>query len=112
MLKEMPEEEFGPGIGIREYSFLDNPSLPKQVKESWLDVQLCQEGKEGCVASNITSSSGVLKYPKRSNEDTVTKNLSVIYVFKKMTTLASLLCFWCYTSVQGDFFFLQRCQSD
>ncbi|CAN7061938.1 hypothetical protein IGI04_016621 [Brassica rapa subsp. trilocularis] len=70
MLKEMPEEEFGPGIGIREYSFLDNPSLPKQVKESWLDVQLCQEGKEGCVASNITSSSGVLKYPKRSNEDT------------------------------------------
>ncbi|KAL0896982.1 hypothetical protein Bca101_080943 [Brassica carinata] len=70
MLKEMPEEEFGPGIGIREYSFLDNPSLPKQVKESWLDVQLCQEGKEGCVASNITSSSGALKFPKRSNEAT------------------------------------------
>ncbi|KAJ4903651.1 xyloglucanase 113 [Raphanus sativus] len=67
MLKEMPEEEFGPGIGIREYSFLDNPSLPKQVKESWLDVQLCQ----GCEASNITSSSGAaLKFPKRSNEDT------------------------------------------
>ncbi|KAJ0259752.1 Arabinosyltransferase XEG113 [Hirschfeldia incana] len=70
MLKDMPEEEFGPGIGIREYSFLDNPSLPKQVKESWLDVQLCQEGKEGCVASNTTSSSGALKFPKRSNEDT------------------------------------------
>ncbi|CAF2291240.1 unnamed protein product [Brassica rapa] len=70
MLKEMPEEEFGPGIGIREYSFLDNPSLPKQVKESWLDVQLCQEGKEGCVASNITTPSGALKFPKRSNEDT------------------------------------------
>jgi len=31
MLKELPEEEFGPGIGIREYSFLDNPLLPKQV---------------------------------------------------------------------------------
>ncbi|WZZ49367.1 hypothetical protein YC2023_049474 [Brassica napus] len=30
MLKELPEDEFGPGIGIREYSFLDNPSLPKQ----------------------------------------------------------------------------------
>ncbi|KAH0930345.1 hypothetical protein HID58_016072 [Brassica napus] len=70
MLTEMPEEEFGPGIGIREYSFLDNPSLPKQVKESWLDVQLCQEGKEGCVASNITTPSGPLKFPKRSNEDT------------------------------------------
>ena len=31
MLKELPEDEFGPGIGIREYSFLDNPALPKQV---------------------------------------------------------------------------------
>ncbi|KAH0882968.1 hypothetical protein HID58_059064 [Brassica napus] len=61
MLKELPEDEFGPGIGIREYSFLDNPSLPKQ---------LCQEGKEGCEASNITSPSGFLKFPKRSNEDT------------------------------------------
>nr|BAH19600.1 AT2G35610 [Arabidopsis thaliana] len=70
MLKELPEEEFGPGIGIREYSFLDNPLLPKQVKESWLDVQLCQEGKEGCEASNNTSPSRVLKFPKRSNEDT------------------------------------------
>ncbi|RID67205.1 hypothetical protein BRARA_D02296, partial [Brassica rapa] len=70
MLKEMPKEEFGPGIGIREYSFLDNPSLPKQVKESWLDVQLCQEGKEGCEATNITTPSGFLKFPKRSSEDT------------------------------------------
>lgn len=31
MLKELPEDEFGPGISIREYSFLDNPSMPKQV---------------------------------------------------------------------------------
>lgn len=31
MLKEMPKEEFGPGIDIREYTFLDNPSMPKQV---------------------------------------------------------------------------------
>ncbi|KAF3556970.1 hypothetical protein F2Q69_00011197 [Brassica cretica] len=70
MLKELPEDEFGPGIGIREYSFLDNPALPKQVKDSWLDVQLCQEGKEGCEATNITTPSGFLKFPKRSNEDT------------------------------------------
>lgn len=34
MLKEHPEEEFGPGINIREYSFLDNPYLPKQVYSS------------------------------------------------------------------------------
>ncbi|GLT91371.1 hypothetical protein SLE2022_092620 [Rubroshorea leprosula] len=38
MLKDLPAEEFGPAINIREYSFLDNPSLPKQVKDSWLDV--------------------------------------------------------------------------
>jgi hypothetical protein len=32
MLKELPEEEFGPRIDIREYSILDNPSLPSEVK--------------------------------------------------------------------------------
>jgi hypothetical protein len=31
MLKELPEEEFGPRIDIREYSILDNPSLPSEV---------------------------------------------------------------------------------
>jgi hypothetical protein len=32
MLKDLPEEEFGAHIDFREYSFLKNPSLPKQVK--------------------------------------------------------------------------------
>ncbi|KAF5460233.1 hypothetical protein F2P56_020116 [Juglans regia] len=70
MLKEMPDEEFGPGIDIREYTFLDNPSMPKQVKESWLDVQLCQEGTRDCRASNDTSSPGIIRFPKHSNEET------------------------------------------
>ncbi|GFZ08613.1 xyloglucanase 113 [Actinidia rufa] len=70
MLKEMAEEEFGPGINLREYSFFDNPLMPKQVKESWLDVQLCQEGSQNCNVSNSTSPLGVLKFPKRSNEET------------------------------------------
>uniref|UniRef100_A0A2C9UHE9 Uncharacterized protein n=2 Tax=Manihot esculenta TaxID=3983 RepID=A0A2C9UHE9_MANES len=70
MLKRLPEEEFGPGISIREYSFLDNPSMPKQVKESWLDVQLCQEGTHDCFSSNNTSRSGVLRFPNHSNEET------------------------------------------
>ncbi|CAB4309363.1 unnamed protein product [Prunus armeniaca] len=70
MLKELPEEIFGPQINIREYSFFDNPLMPKQVKESWLEVQLCQEGTRDCVASNTTSPSGVLRFPKRSNEET------------------------------------------
>ncbi|KAM0967436.1 hypothetical protein ACFX1X_023390 [Malus domestica] len=69
MLKELPEEIFGPQIGIREYSFFDNPLMPKQVKESWLDVQLCQERTRGCVALNTTSPLGVLRFPRRSNEE-------------------------------------------
>jgi len=31
MLKKLPEEEFGPQIDFREYSTLDNPSLPSEV---------------------------------------------------------------------------------
>ncbi|KAL7164621.1 hypothetical protein ACSBR2_040504 [Camellia fascicularis] len=69
MLKEMPADEFGPGINLREYSFFDNPSVPRQVKESWLDVQLCQEGSQNCNVSNSTSPTGVLKFPKNGNEE-------------------------------------------
>lgn len=99
MLKELPEEEFGRGINIREYSFLENPSLPKQVikikrgtaivifnlsvkivpcidalfqvKESWLDVQLCQGGSQDCNVSNSTTPPGVLRFPKNSKEEMV-----------------------------------------
>jgi len=34
MLKKLPEEEFGPQIDFREYSILDNPSLPSEVIKS------------------------------------------------------------------------------
>ncbi|KHN03113.1 hypothetical protein glysoja_049543 [Glycine soja] len=73
MLKKLPEEEFGPQIDFREYSILDNPSLPSEVKKSWLDVQLCKEGTQDCdaSASNDTNvGGGVLKFPKHSNEET------------------------------------------
>ncbi|MBA0702688.1 hypothetical protein Goari_022678 [Gossypium aridum] len=69
MLKDLPEEEFGPAINIREYSFLNNPLLPQQVKESWLDVQLCQEGTEDCHASSNTSRPGLLRFRKNSTEE-------------------------------------------
>ncbi|KAI3900058.1 hypothetical protein MKW98_000958 [Papaver atlanticum] len=70
MLKDLSEEVFGPEIDIREYSFLDNPLVPKQVKESWLDVQLCQEGSANCHAVTNTSRPGTLRFPKNSNEET------------------------------------------
>ncbi|KAH7553367.1 hypothetical protein JRO89_XS12G0002800 [Xanthoceras sorbifolium] len=70
MLKELAPEEFGPGIRIREYSFFDNPSMPQQVKDSWLEVQLCQEGTGDCHASSNTTQPGVLRFPKHSSEET------------------------------------------
>ncbi|KAJ8555268.1 hypothetical protein K7X08_012764 [Anisodus acutangulus] len=70
MLKEMPNVEFGPGISIREYSLFDNPSMPEEVKKSWLDVHLCQEGSSGCQVNN-TSQTGNLKLPKHSTEETL-----------------------------------------
>ncbi|MFS8030250.1 hypothetical protein Hanom_Chr17g01531811 [Helianthus anomalus] len=75
MLKGLPVEEFGPGINIREYSFFDNPLMPAQVKDSWLDVQLCQGGSENC-QTNVTNTRGVLRFPKNSNEETLKKVLS------------------------------------
>nr|GLL18066.1 arabinosyltransferase XEG113 [Ipomoea trifida] len=69
MLREQPEE-FGPGISFREYSLFDNPLMPQEVKESWLDVQLCREGSEGCQLSNSTTATGILRFPKNSTEET------------------------------------------
>ncbi|KAI9083878.1 hypothetical protein K1719_034136 [Acacia pycnantha] len=76
MLRELPEEEFGPGINIREYSILDNPSLPEEVKKSWLEVHLCQEGTHGCNVSNDSAVGGVLRIPSNSNEETFIKVFS------------------------------------
>ncbi|KAJ6700467.1 NUCLEOTIDE-DIPHOSPHO-SUGAR TRANSFERASE FAMILY PROTEIN [Salix koriyanagi] len=40
MLKEQPEEEFGPAINFREYSFLDNPSLPRHVSKHQKELKI------------------------------------------------------------------------
>ncbi|KAL2333990.1 hypothetical protein Fmac_015203 [Flemingia macrophylla] len=76
MLKNLPEEEFGPQIDIREYSIFDNPSMPAEVKKSWLDVQFCKEGTQDCDASNHTTVGGVLKFPRHSNEEMFLKVFS------------------------------------
>ncbi|KAI4312866.1 hypothetical protein MLD38_037656 [Melastoma candidum] len=68
MLKELPENEFGPSINLREYSLLDNPAMPKQVKESFLEVQVCRPGSKNCQLSNSTTSAGIIKLPRQSNE--------------------------------------------
>ncbi|KAI4327901.1 hypothetical protein L6164_020310 [Bauhinia variegata] len=76
MLQDLPEEEFGPKIDIREYSLLDNPSTPSEVKKSWLDVRLCKEESQDCYPSNNSTVGGVLRFPKRSNEETFLKVFS------------------------------------
>ncbi|MQL70831.1 hypothetical protein Taro_003114 [Colocasia esculenta] len=70
MLSELSEEEFGPKIDFREYSFFDNPLLPKKVKESWLEVQPCEEGSENCNMGGQPKP-GVLTLPKHSSEEMV-----------------------------------------
>ncbi|CAL0313063.1 unnamed protein product [Lupinus luteus] len=93
MLKKLPEEEFGPGIDIREYSILDNPSLQPEVRNSWLDVKLCKEGRQDCDASNDTSVGGLLKFPKRSSEE---KFMKVFSSFKDVKVIK-------FSSVQDAF---------
>ncbi|KAL6599545.1 hypothetical protein ACP70R_045682 [Stipagrostis hirtigluma subsp. patula] len=68
MLKDMPEKEFGPHIDFREYSFFENPSLPKQVKESFLEVQLCDDHSSRCIAANGTNNDRPLLLTRNSTE--------------------------------------------
>ncbi|XP_062211731.1 arabinosyltransferase XEG113-like isoform X2 [Phragmites australis] len=67
MLNDLPKEEFGPHIDFREYSFFENPSLPKQVKESLLEVQLCDDHSSRCSTANETNKHRIL-LPRNSTE--------------------------------------------
>jgi arabinosyltransferase len=62
MLEVVPEEEFGAGIVWREYSFLENPRLPQNVKESVLTIDVCgSEADCGSQAAVQDASSVYLK---------------------------------------------------
>lgn len=82
MLRDLPEIEFGPQIEFREYSIFENPYMPAQVKESWLDVQLCQDGSQGCEVTNSTGPLGVLKFPKSSSQEKFETVFSLYKDFK------------------------------
>ncbi|XP_027124065.1 arabinosyltransferase XEG113-like [Coffea arabica] len=86
MVRGLPEEEFGPSIRIKEYSILDNPSMPRKVKDSWLDVDLCHEGSRGCQVSSYatTNQTGILKFPKNSSQETY---WTVFSLFKDVKVL-------------------------
>jgi len=42
------EDEFGPQVEWREYSFLQNPRTPARVNQSRLAVTVCEQGGAGC----------------------------------------------------------------
>ncbi|KAL5172188.1 Arabinosyltransferase XEG113 [Glycine soja] len=107
MLKKLPEEEFGPQIDFREYSILDNPSLPSEVKKSWLDVQLCKDGTQDCdaSASNDTTVGGVLKFPKHSNEEMFMKVFSSLKDVKVIKFSTVQDAFTGFTDKAGTFCF-------
>ncbi|XP_068634406.1 arabinosyltransferase XEG113-like [Aristolochia californica] len=68
----MSEEEFGPNIGFREYSFLENTLLPEQVKASQLEVQLCDDKSLNCISNGTADNSGVVRLQKHSSEEVLT----------------------------------------
>ncbi|CAI5515925.1 unnamed protein product [Closterium sp. Naga37s-1] len=45
---KLPEEEFGRAIPFREYSFLDNPRVPKELRASKLSVRICNDSSPDC----------------------------------------------------------------
>ncbi|URE30576.1 Nucleotide-diphospho-sugar transferase [Musa troglodytarum] len=84
MLHGLSEEEFGPQIHFREYSFLQNPSVPKHVKESLLNVQLCDAHSKGCNISDETTSRGFIQFPRNSTEQ---KYMQVFSQYKDIKVL-------------------------
>lgn len=46
--REKPFEEFGPNIPYREYSFLDNPACPDEVKSNQVAVNVCTDPQPHC----------------------------------------------------------------
>ncbi|CAA6672086.1 unnamed protein product [Spirodela intermedia] len=81
---ELPEEDFGPGIDFREYSFFDNPMLPEGSiltvtitgKSSWLEVKLREEEGSGNCSAGNQCKPGVVSLPKNSSEEMLVQLLS------------------------------------
>jgi len=89
MLQKLSEEEFGPTIDFREYSFLENPRLPKEVKESKLNVEICDEHTDGCVMNTDREQPEILRLPRNSSEKQIKAALSA-YKDVKVLKFASM----------------------
>ncbi|KAL3699666.1 hypothetical protein R1sor_017688 [Riccia sorocarpa] len=91
MLKNLSYEEFGEAIRFREYSFLDNPRLPSEVKESYLKVEFCDKATPGCDSENKNVSiPGSIILPGNAT-DTELKEAFAPYTDSKLIELSSIL---------------------
>ncbi|KAI5083262.1 hypothetical protein GOP47_0003005 [Adiantum capillus-veneris] len=72
MLEILDVHAFGPTIHFREYSFLNNPRLPQEMKQSRIKVKLCKKGSEGC-GEEIE---GKLRLPRNSTDLEIFTTLS------------------------------------
>ncbi|XP_020694442.1 arabinosyltransferase XEG113-like [Dendrobium catenatum] len=90
MLRDQPFEEFGPNIDFREYSFLQNPRLPKQVKESFLEVKLCKQQSSKCHETNQTDRQGFIRLPMHSTQEMIVEFFS-LYEDVKVIEFSSMM---------------------
>lgn len=68
----LDEKEFGPVIPFREYSFLDNPRVPKSVLDSEVKVLLCKDGSSDCPSSpKSPAPHSTIRLPKNSRQNQI-----------------------------------------
>eukprot|EP00271_Cylindrocystis_brebissonii_P007994 TRINITY_DN219_c0_g1_i1.p1 TRINITY_DN219_c0_g1~~TRINITY_DN219_c0_g1_i1.p1 ORF type:complete len:733 (-),score=136.76 TRINITY_DN219_c0_g1_i1:483-2681(-) len=70
MLDEsFPEDQFGPMIPFREYSFLENPRLPESVHNSKIVIKPCERGADSCPVSPVgPDTDGSLLLPRGATQ--------------------------------------------
>ena len=77
-LRPMPEQEAGLNISFREYSFFDNPMVPKEVVDSELTVELVEE----CGGDTACLQGGGEADPSSVKKIVAQKNFSDVEVVK------------------------------
>lgn len=75
-LRPMPENEAGPNVDFREYSFFDNPSVPNKVLDSEVTVELV----DACGGGAECSQGGGQAAPKSVKKIVAEKNFSDVNV--------------------------------
>eukprot|EP00271_Cylindrocystis_brebissonii_P003068 TRINITY_DN1381_c0_g1_i1.p1 TRINITY_DN1381_c0_g1~~TRINITY_DN1381_c0_g1_i1.p1 ORF type:complete len:806 (-),score=111.96 TRINITY_DN1381_c0_g1_i1:970-3264(-) len=81
-LRDMPEAEFGPKILFKEYSFLENPRTPPEVKNSRQVVELCDSGSAACPEFGVVAPNKPIRLPRRASQTQVLEVLGAYTTVK------------------------------